>query len=95
MDSLKTDDIIDYALPMIKIEKLLRQAHDLCLEGQLVEAREAVLALGVEARVLQHVLLIMDEKEKALYGNPRTDHSGQPPVRHQQAKAATEAIHGW
>ena len=95
MDSLKTDDIIDYAMPMIKIEKLLRKAHDLCLEEQFVEAREAVLTLGVEARVLQHVLLIMDEKEKALYGNPRTDHSGQPPVRNQQAKAAPEAIHGW
>jgi len=95
MGSLKTEDIIDYALPMIKIEKLLRKAHDLCLDGQLVEAREVVFALGVEARVLQHVLLIMDEKEKALYGNPRTDHSGQPPVRNQQAKAAPEAIHGW
>jgi hypothetical protein len=57
---MKTDEVIDYAMPMMKIEKLLRKAHDLCLEHHYAEAREVALQLGAEARILQHTLSIME-----------------------------------
>ena len=57
---MKTDEVIDYAMPMMKIEKLLRKAHDLCLEHRYAEAREVALHLGTEARILQHTLSIME-----------------------------------
>jgi len=58
---MTTDEIIDYAMPMIKMEKMLRQAHDLCLEHRYAEAREVALHLGTEARILQHTLSIMGD----------------------------------
>jgi hypothetical protein len=58
---MTTDEIIDYAMPMMKIEKMLRQAHDLCLEHRYAEAREVTLQLGAEARILQHTLSIMGD----------------------------------
>jgi hypothetical protein len=57
---MKTDEVIDYAMPMMKIEKLLRKAHDLCLGHRYAEAREVALQLGAEARILQHTLSIME-----------------------------------
>lgn len=57
---MMTDDIVDYAMPMMKIEKMLRKAHDLCLEHRYAEAREIALQLGAEARILQHTLSIME-----------------------------------
>jgi hypothetical protein len=57
---MKTDEVVDYAMPMMKIEKLLRKAHDLCLGHRYAEAREVALHLGVEARILQHTLSIME-----------------------------------
>ena len=57
---MKTDEVIDYAMPMMKIEKLLRKSHDLCLGHRYAEAREVALQLGAEARILQHTLSIME-----------------------------------
>jgi hypothetical protein len=58
---MKTDEVIDYAMPMMKIEKLLRKAHDLCLEHRYAEAREVALHIGTEARILQHTLSNMED----------------------------------
>jgi hypothetical protein len=58
---MTTDEIIDYAMPMMRIEKMLRQAHDLCLEHRYAEAREVALHIGTEARILQHALSIMGD----------------------------------
>lgn len=33
-----TDSVVDYAMPMMKIEKLMRRIHDLCLEQNYGEA---------------------------------------------------------
>jgi len=57
---MKTDEVIDYAMPMMKIQQMLRKAHDLCLEHRYAEAREVALQLGAEARILQHTLSIME-----------------------------------
>lgn len=56
-----TEDIIDYAMPLMKIERLAKEIHDLCLEQRYEDAREGALHLGTEARVLQHTLTIMQE----------------------------------
>jgi hypothetical protein len=53
---------------MMKIEKLLRKAHDLCLGHRYAEAREVALHLGVEARILQHALSIMENGPSARTG---------------------------
>jgi hypothetical protein len=58
------NDITDYALPLITIERLTKEVHDLCLEHEYDRAKEAALRLGSEARVLQHTLTIMKEKEQ-------------------------------
>jgi hypothetical protein len=58
---MKTDEVIDYAMPMMKIQQMLRKAHDLCLEHHYAEAREVALQLGAEARILQHTLSIMED----------------------------------
>lgn len=61
MEIQKSDDIIDYAMPMIKIDKMLRRAHDLCLEGKFHEAGEVALHMGVETRMLRNTLKIMED----------------------------------
>jgi hypothetical protein len=94
MDLQKTD-IVDYAAPMIRMEQMLKRTHDLCLDRKYEEARDAAIELGAEARMLQHVLKLMDEKEKALYGNTKADQSRQEAVHHKPARQAEEAIHGW
>jgi len=57
-------EIIDYAMPLMNIERLAREAHNLCLGKRFVEARELALKLGSEARVLSVTLMIMDERSK-------------------------------
>jgi hypothetical protein len=94
MDLQKTD-IIDYAAPMIRMEQMLKRTHDLCLARRYTEARDVSIELGAEARMLQHVLKLMDEKEKALYGNTKADQSRQEAIQHQPARQTAEAIHGW
>lgn len=56
------EDIVDYAMPLMNIERLAKEIHALCLEHEYVDARELALKLGVEARVLQHTLQLMDER---------------------------------
>lgn len=55
----------DYAMPLITIERLTKQIHDLCLENRYAEAGEAALRLGVEVRILQGVLAIMENGPSA------------------------------
>lgn len=75
---LQKDDLIDYAMPLMNIESLAREIHDLCLEHKYGEAGLVAQVLCVEARILQHVLRIMEEKEQHAY--PKIIQSQQPPV---------------
>lgn len=49
-------------MPLMKIERMAKRIHDLCLEHKYEEAREIALTLGAEARILQHTLRIMNEE---------------------------------
>lgn len=56
-----TEEIVDYAMPLIKIERFAKEIHSMCLEHRYEEARQEAMLLGVEARLLQHTLSIMKE----------------------------------
>ena len=59
---MEKSDIVDYAMPLINIERMVRETHDLCLAGKFDAAREVTLLLTTETRVLQATLAIMDAK---------------------------------
>ena len=69
---LQKDDLNDYALPLMRIERLAKEAHDLCLEHRYEEAQAVAQLLCVEARMLQHTLRIIEEKEIARNANTKT-----------------------
>ncbi len=58
-----TADIVDYAMPLMKIERMAKDIHNLCLEGKYKEALEINTLLGVEARMLYTTLRIMMDKD--------------------------------
>lgn len=62
---MKIETVTDYALPLIEIERMARAIHDLCLDHKYGEARELTVHLGVENRILQATLALLEEKEKA------------------------------
>lgn len=57
--------IIDYAMPLMNIERLAKECYDLCLVGDYEGANESALGIGVEARILGAVLAIVQNKEKS------------------------------
>jgi hypothetical protein len=54
------ENLNDYAMPLISIERMTKQVHDLCLEHKYAQAGEVALHLGTEVRILQAVLAIME-----------------------------------
>ena len=60
---METVDIVDYAMPLMNIERMAREAYELCLNHDYAAASEVALRLGVEARILTAVLAIMQNKE--------------------------------
>lgn len=61
---LANDTIIDYAMPLMAIERMARQAHDLCLEKNFQDARELALKMASECRLLYVTLQIMEERQR-------------------------------
>ena len=59
---MKDDIVIDYATPLMDIERLAKQVHDACLHRSLAEAEERALDLLVEARLLIQTLRHMQNK---------------------------------
>ena len=51
-----------------KVDKMLREAHDLCLDGKFREAGDVVLHMGVETRMLQQTLKLMEDGPLARSG---------------------------
>jgi len=51
-------------MPLMKIERMAREIHDLCLARKYEEAREITLQLGVENRILQATLALMHERNQ-------------------------------
>jgi hypothetical protein len=63
MDSRKANDIIDYAMPLMVIERYAKEIHNMCLVYKYMDARLLTEKLCVEGRLLQHVLRVMDEQQ--------------------------------
>jgi hypothetical protein len=58
-------NIIDYAMPMMKIENLMRQIHDHCLNSKYDAANALCPNIIAEARILSASLVLMNnDKEK-------------------------------
>ena len=64
MANVKHGDIIDYAMPMMKIENLMREVHDLCLLKKYDLANDICPKIIAEARVLSASLALMTSKEE-------------------------------
>ena len=61
-----SQELVDYAMPMMKIEKLMRTVHDLCLSSKYKEAGELCLSIAAEARILNASLAIMEANQQKL-----------------------------
>jgi hypothetical protein len=59
--------IVDYAMPLIRIEKLAREIHEACLNQKYMEANELNTLLLTESRVLAATLAIMDAEQHKGY----------------------------
>ena len=57
---MKERELIDYAHPLISIESLLREIHDLCLARKYLEAEKKAKELQEKAIKLQYTLVLME-----------------------------------
>ena len=57
-------DIVDYAMPMMQLEKSLRQIHDLCLQKRYLEASEQVNHVEYHVNLLRKNLICMQLEEQ-------------------------------
>ena len=57
-------DLIDYAAPMMRIERLLKDLHDLLLDGKFDEAIELSPVITTESKLLQNTLVLMKENKR-------------------------------
>jgi len=62
------DDIVDYALPLIRLEKQVNSLSDMCLHKKFTEAMEVLEGLTLETHKLHYYLsqTIKKEREDAL-----------------------------
>jgi hypothetical protein len=61
-ERIEVEEIVDYAMPLMRIDKLARQIHDDCLHGNLARAEEMAVHLIAEGRILRNSLVIMQNK---------------------------------
>lgn len=59
---MKEDVLIDYATPLMNVERLAKEVHDACLHRTLAEAEERALELVTESRLLVQTLRHMQNK---------------------------------
>ena len=59
-----SEEIVDYALPLINIERMAKEIHQHALHGDFAAASESTLQLATEVRILQRVFELMGEKAK-------------------------------
>ena len=58
-------DIIDYAMPMMRIETILKKMHNALLDNQMDVALMMAVDLATECRFLRNSLIIMKDKQDA------------------------------
>lgn len=56
------EEIVDYAMPMMKIEGLMRKIHDYSLNSKYGDAAELCASLVVESLLLHANLRLMQEQ---------------------------------
>ena len=56
--------MIDYAAPMMRIEKLLKDMHNDLLDNKMDDAQQKAITLITETKLLLNTLVIMQEKDK-------------------------------
>lgn len=59
-------DLVDYALPMMRVEKCLQDMHNDLLENHFDAAADKALVLVAESRILLNVILLMKEQRNAI-----------------------------
>lgn len=57
-------ELIDYAAPMTRLERLLKDLHNLLLDNKFDEAIELSLVITTESKMLQHTLVLMQENKR-------------------------------
>lgn len=62
-EQIEVKEIVDYAMPLIRIDRLAKQIHDCCLDNDLKSAEEFALRLIAEGRILRTSLAIMQDKD--------------------------------
>ena len=85
--------LVDYAMPLMRVERLAKQIHDLCLDGKYEEARENAMQLVVESRLLQTTLRYMSEEQEkrdavAKNNQGRSDNVQRPATKKSAANGA-------
>lgn len=63
---MKTEEIIDYAMPCMMAERYLKKVHDAVLRSDYDEAISAAAQAAVESRLLAVALKEMKERDNAL-----------------------------
>lgn len=58
---MRIDPATDYALPMMRIEKMLRDLHNLLLKKKYDDSLELSTKITAESRLLTQTLKLMDE----------------------------------
>lgn len=66
------NDIVDYAMPMMRIEILMKKMHNALLDHKMSEAHELAVEVVSESRYLVHTLTLMKEQEDALRQQTKT-----------------------
>ena len=62
--STESTDIVDYAMPLMNIERLTKEAFQQCLKKDFAGAADTSAAIAVEARMLKWTLTLMEEQQK-------------------------------
>lgn len=60
---METAELVDYAMPLMNIERLAKDIHNHCLNKDFSNAEELTFRLGAEVRVLTLTLAIMQGKD--------------------------------
>jgi hypothetical protein len=71
-------ELIDYAMPMMRIEIILKKMHNALLEDRLAVAQMLSVDLTTETRVLRNTLILMKDKQDALRQQTKTVQEGIP-----------------
>jgi hypothetical protein len=65
MNTVKPD-LVDYAFPMMRVEKCLQDMHNDLLLNDFDTASDKALVLVAESSILLNVILLMKEKRNAI-----------------------------